>query len=90
MMNFKNFIPPAGKDSTKIDTVLKKGSPIVKTYNLDGYNFINPAGKDVALSKMSLDVSATMQAQTAKIPLDGSNMGAVSLDVTLNKLHFEA
>ena len=90
MMNFKNFIPPAGKDSTKIDTVLKKGSPIVKTYNLDGYNFINPAGKDVALSKLSLDVSATMQAQTAKIPLDGSNMGAVSLDVTLNKLHFES
>jgi len=80
LMNFKNFIPPAGKDSTKIDTVLKKGSPIVKTYNLDGYNFINPAGKDVALSKLSLE----------KIPLDGSNMGAVSLDVTLNKLHFES
>ena len=24
-MNFKNFIPPTGKDSTKLDTVLKKG-----------------------------------------------------------------
>ena len=33
MMNFKNFLPPAGKDSTKLDTVLKKGSSISKTYN---------------------------------------------------------
>lgn len=90
LMNFKNFIPPAGKDSTKIDTVLKKGTPIIKKYNLDGYNFINPAGKDVALSKLSLDVSAKLPAQSAKIPLDGSNMGAVSLDVALKKLHFES
>ncbi|MBT3479192.1 MAG: hypothetical protein HN915_05170 [Candidatus Marinimicrobia bacterium] len=89
-LNFRNFIPPAGKDSTKIDTVLKKGTTIVKTFNLDGYTFANPAGKDSALSKLSLDISAIMPAQSAKIPLDGSDMGAVSLDVALKKLHFES
>ena len=31
-LNFKNFIPPAGKDSTKVDTVLKKGVTFEKTY----------------------------------------------------------
>ncbi len=90
LMNFKNFTPPAGQDSAKIDTVLKKGAPIVKIYNVDGYDFVNPAGKDSALSKLSLDVSATLPAQTAKIPLDGSDMGAVSLDVSMKKLHFES
>jgi hypothetical protein len=90
MMNFQNFIPPAGKDSTKLDTVLKKGVTINKTYDLDGYTFSNPAGKDSALTKLNLDVSATMQAQTAKIPLDGSEIGSVSLNVSMKKLHFES
>jgi len=90
LMNFKNFIPPAGKDSTKIDTVLKNGVTITKNYKLDGYTFANPAGRDSALTKLNLDVSAILQSQTAKIPLDGSDMGAVSLDVSLKKLHFKS
>ena len=89
-MNFRNFIPPVGKDTIKINTVLKKGSSIVKTFNLDEYTFANPAGKDSALSKLNFDLSATMPAQSGKIPLDGSNMGAVSLDIALKKLHFES
>ena len=88
-MNFKNFIPPTGKDSTKLDTVLKKGVSISKTYDLDGYTFYNPAGKDSALNNLTLDVSAVLPAQTAKLALDGSNIGGVSLDVALKKLHFE-
>jgi len=89
-MNFKNFIPPSGKDSIKIDTVLKKGMTLTKTYNLDGYTFVNPAGKDSALSELTLDVAATLPAQSAKIPLDGTDMGALSLKVTLQKMHFES
>ncbi|MDE0588005.1 MAG: hypothetical protein OSB64_06680, partial [Candidatus Marinimicrobia bacterium] len=90
MMNFQNFIPPAGKDSTKLDTVLKKGVTINKTYDLDGYTFSNPAGKDSALTKLNLDVSASIPAQSAKIPLDGSDIGSVSLNVSMKKLHFES
>ena len=89
-MNFKNFLPPTGKDSTKIDTVLKKGLTLTKTYNLDGYTFANPAGADSALSELTLDVAATLPAQSAKIPLDGTDMGALSLKVTLQELHFES
>ena len=90
MMNFQNFIPPAGKDSTKLDTVLKKGVTINKTYDLDGYTFSNPAGKDSALTKLNLDLSASIPAQSTKIPLDGSDIGSVSLKVTMKKLHFES
>jgi len=89
-MNFKNFLPPTGKDSIKIDTVLKKGMTLTKTYNLDGYTFTNPAGADSALSELTLDVAATLPAQSAKIPLDGTDMGALSLKVTLQELHFES
>jgi len=89
-MNFKNFLPPAGKDSTKIDTVLKKGMTLTKTFDLDGYSFVNPAGKDSALSKLTVDAVATLPAQSAKIPLDGTDMGALSLKVTLQELHFES
>jgi len=89
-MNFKNFLPPAGKDSTKIDTVLKKGMTLTKTFDLDGYSFVNPAGKDSALSKLTFDAVATLPAQSAKIPLDGTDMGALSLKVTLQELHFES
>ncbi len=89
-MNFKNFLPPSGKDSIKIDTVLKKGVTVTKVYKMDGYTFTNPSGNDEALSELTLDVSAVLPAQTAKIPLDGSNIGGVSLDVALKKLHFES
>ncbi|MBC8346607.1 MAG: hypothetical protein H8E56_10145 [Candidatus Marinimicrobia bacterium] len=89
MMNFQNFVPPVGKDSIKIDTVLKKGSPIDKIFDLDGYTFSNPAGKDSALTKLNIDLSASIPAQSAKIPLDGSDLGAVSLNIVMKKLHFE-
>ena len=89
-LNFKNFIPPVGKDSTKIDTVLKKGVTIEKTIKLDGYTFYNPAGQNTALKELTIDVSTVLPTQTAIIPLDGSNIGAITLDVALKKLHFES
>ena len=35
-------------------------------------------------------LAATLPAQSAKIPLDGTDMGALSLKVTLQELHFES
>ena len=88
-INFKNFIPPVGKDSTKLDTILKKGISLSKVFNVDGYTFINPAGKDSALKDLTLDLGVTFKEQNAKLALDGSNLGVVSLAIALQKLHFE-
>ena len=90
LMNFKNFKPPAGKDSTKLDTLLKKGVTIKKDFNLDGYTFYNPAGADSALKKLTLETSAKIIAQTSTLPLDGSNFGGISFDVGFKGLHFES
>ena len=90
LMNFKNFIPPnALKDSIKIDRVLKKEELFTKVYNLDDYTFYNPAGSDNALTELDIDFSAKLSAQTGKLPLDGSNIGGIDLDLELKKLHFE-
>ena len=88
-MNFRNFVPPVGKKAAKIDTVLKKGVAIDTLYKLDDYTFINPAGSDQALTELTLDVSAVLPYQTGKIPLDGSNIGNISFDISMEKLHFE-
>ena len=90
LMNFQNFIPPnALKDSIKIDRVLKKGELFTKVYNLDDYTFYNPAGSGNALTELAIDFSAKLSAQTGKLPLDGSNIGGIDLDLELKKLHFE-
>ena len=90
LMNFKNFKPPSGKDSTKLDTVLKNGVSISKLYNIDGYTFYNPAGQDSALSKLSIEASAKIKAQTSSMPLDGSDFGGMEVDVGFKGLHFES
>ena len=90
LMNFQNFTPPnALKDSIKIDRVLRKGDVFSKIFNLDEYGFYNPAGSDNALSELTIDFSAKLSAQKAKLPLDGSNIGGIDLDLELKKLHFE-
>jgi len=90
-MNFKNFIPPQpSEDSIKIETVLEKGMALDTTLKMSGYDFVNPAGQDIALTELSLDLAASLPAQSAKIPLDGTDMGALSLKVILEKLHFES
>ena len=89
-MNFKNFIPPPSEDSIKIETVLKKGMALDTTFYMNGYDFVNPAGQDIALTELTLDFAASLPAQSAKIPLDGTDMGALSLKVILDKLHFES
>ena len=94
-MDFKNFIPPTLKDSIKINTVLNKETTFTKVYDLDDYNFINPSNNNkpvneqTALSELIVDLSAILPSQTARIPLDGSDIGNINLDVELKKLHFE-
>lgn len=89
-MSFRNFLPPPSKDSVKIDTVLKNDVTIAKIFKLDEYTFSNPSGNDNALTELTLVLSAVLPAQKSKIPLDGSNLGSVGLDIELKKLHFES
>ena len=88
-MNFQNFIPPTLKDSIKINRVLKKGEVFTKIYDLDDYTFSNPAGSENPLSELTIDLLAKLPSQVAKLPLDGSNIGGINIDLELKKLHFE-
>jgi len=90
-LNFSNFIPPAGEDSIKLDTTLIDGTPsISKIFNLDGYTFANPAGSDSVLTELNIDISAGLEAQTANLPLDGGDMGAMSISIQIDELNFES
>ncbi|MEL1233538.1 MAG: hypothetical protein VW667_06485, partial [Candidatus Neomarinimicrobiota bacterium] len=46
LMNFKNFSPAQGKDSVKIDTVLKKGVLIDKPFDMKGYSLQSTFGNN--------------------------------------------
>ena len=76
IMNFRNFVPPSGSiDSVKVDTALYRDyATYSKTFPIDGYTFSNPAGADSALSELVIDLTARLRAQTAYIPLDGSEL----------------
>ncbi|MFL3024602.1 MAG: hypothetical protein ACJZ1P_01890 [Candidatus Neomarinimicrobiota bacterium] len=90
LMDFQNFIPPSAfYDSIKIEKVLKKEEVFTKIYNLDSYTFYNPSGSDNALTELTISVAAKLSAQKAKLPLDGSSIGGIDLDLELKKLHFE-
>ena len=88
-MNFRNFIPPEGSDSVKIDRVLTS-TAYLETFEIDGYTFANPAGEDSALTEMTVDISAVLHAQQTLIPLDGSELGRMSIDVDISDLYFES
>ena len=44
LMNFQNFFPTPGGDSVKIDTVLKNGIEINKTFDMRGYTLQSTEG----------------------------------------------
>lgn len=90
-LNFRNFIPPAGQDSIKIDTLLiKNGSPIAKTWKLDGYTFRNPDNPDSAVTSMEVELHAVLTEQEMVIPLDGSDLGSFSIRIQVNEFHFDS
>ncbi|MBQ34051.1 MAG: hypothetical protein CMG32_04245, partial [Candidatus Marinimicrobia bacterium] len=90
IMNFRNFVPPpSGGDSVKVDTALFKDyATYSETFLIDGYTFSNPAGADSALSKLVIDLTARLREQTAYIPLDGSELGNMTINVAVERLHF--
>lgn len=89
-LNFRNFIPPAGQDSVKIDTTLENTQPaLAQTFDVDGYNFANP-NSDSALTAMVVDLSAVLAAQRTALPLDGSEIGHLSIRIQVEELRFES
>jgi len=90
IMDFRNFVPPpSGGDSVKVDTALFKDyATYSETFLIDGYTFSNPAGADSALSKLVIDLTARLREQTAYIPLDGSELGNMTINVAVERLHF--
>lgn len=88
-MNFRNFVPPTGEDSVIISTVLSRDSSAYsRTFDIDGYSFVNPTNPDSALTEMVIDISAVIQEQTAALPLDGSDLGQLGLRVQVEELQF--
>ena len=69
-MDFRNFSP-----QVKIDTVVDNEKVITKNFDINGYDFINPAGSDSIISKLLIDISARIPAQTARIPLNDEKLG---------------
>ncbi len=86
-MNFRNFSD--GSDSVKVIRILTS-TAFDTAFKIDGYTFANPAGEDSALKELTVDISAVLQAQQTLIPLDGSELGRMSIDVDISDLYFES
>ena len=86
-MNFRNFSD--GSDSVKVIRILTS-TAFDTAFKIDGYTFANPAGEDGALTEMIVDIAAVLQAQQTLIPLDGSELGRMSIDVDISDLYFES
>lgn len=88
-LKFDNFVSADGTDSVKIDTTLNTSvGTIDKSYKIDGWNFVNPKGDTVALENMSIQMQASIVAQSASIPLDGSQLGVLTMGIGVDKLKF--
>ena len=92
IMDFRNFVPPpSGGDPVKVDTALFKDyATYSDTFRVDGYRFLNPAGADSALSKLDIDLTVRLREQTAYMPMDGSELGNMTINVDVESLHFES
>ena len=87
-MNFRNFSD--GSDSVQVPLRLLTSTAFDTAFKIDGYTFANPAGEDSALKELTVDISAVLQAQQTLIPLDGSELGRMSIDVDISDLYFES
>ncbi|MFQ6605348.1 MAG: hypothetical protein ACE5D8_07320, partial [Fidelibacterota bacterium] len=90
-LHFRNFLPPAGSDSVKIDTTLSNSIPAIsKDWKLDGYVFANPDSPDSALTTLNIDMRVVLQEQQTVIPLDGSDMGSFDIRIQVTEFHFDS
>jgi len=89
LVNFQNFSPDDGGDSVKIDTILRKGIEINKTFDMRGYGLQSPGYPDSAMSSFDLVLDMQIPEQKASIPLDGSPLGEFTMGMNLQKLSFQ-
>ena len=97
LLNFQNFSPTPTGDSVKIDTVLKNGIEINKTFDLRGYTLQSTEGDndndgwpDSAFTSFDLVLDITIPEQKASIPLDGSPLGEFTMNMKLEQLSFSS
>lgn len=97
LLNFQNFSPTPGGDSVKIDTVLRNGIEINKTFDLRGYSLQSTDGDnnndgwpDSAFTSFDLVLDITIPEQKASIPLDGSPLGEFTMNMKLEQLSFSS
>ena len=97
LLNFQNFSPTPDGDSVKIDTVLKNGIDINKTFDLRGYTLQSTDGDndndgwpDSAFTSFDLVLDITIPEQKASIPLDGSPLGEFTMNMKLEQLAFSS
>ena len=97
LMNFQNFAPTPGGDSVKIDTVLRTGVEINKTFDMRGYSLQSTDGDldndgwpDSAFTSFDLVLKMDIPEQKATIPLDGSPLGEFTMNMKLQQLSFSS
>ena len=97
LLNFQNFSPTLDGDSVKIDTVLKNGIEINKTFDLRGYTLQSTDGDnnndgwpDSAFTSFDLVLDIAIPEQKASIPLDGSPLGEFTMNMKLEQLSFSS
>jgi len=97
LLNFQNFSPTPDGDSVKIDTVLRNGIEINKTFDLRGYTLQSTDGDnnndgwpDSAFTSFDLVLDITIPEQKASIPLDGSPLGEFTMNMKLEQLSFSS
>ena len=97
LLNFQNFSPTPDGDSVKIDTVLKNGIEINKTFDLRGYTLQSTDGDndndgwpDSAFTSFDLVLDIAIPEQKATIPLDGSPLGEFTMNMKLEQLSFSS
>ena len=90
LMDFKNFAPKEGMDSVKIDTILRRGDPVDKTFDMRGYSIAAPGYPDTntPLNSFDLDFDVGFVEQKTSIPLDGSSFGGFTMRMQMELLSF--
>jgi len=90
LMDFKNFAPDEGGDSVKIDTVLRKGASVDKTFDMRGYSIAAPGypNTNTPLNSFDLDFDVGFVEQKTSLALDGSSFGSFSMRMQMELLSF--
>ena len=77
-------------DSVKIDTILRRGDPVDKTFDMRGYSIAAPGYPDTntPLNSFDLDFDVGFVAQKTSIPIDGSSFGGFNMSMLMELLSF--